>query len=165
MVDIKSSLKKTEKMYGHIGGKSPILDITKAQADALERILNREPSPPIPPPRGSKTRRGEGRVREGVSRVKFKVYIGMRYWHPYIADTVERIQNDRIQHLIVLSLYPHYSKTTTGSAIAEFKKAIAKFQISSRISRDKFQIQYITEWYDFPQYIDSLAELMGKGIS
>ncbi|MEE8329300.1 MAG: ferrochelatase [Thermodesulfovibrionia bacterium] len=149
--------KKTEKMYGLIGGKSPILDITKAQADALEKALNREPPPPI----RSKTRRGEERVRERVSGVKFKVYIGMRYWHPYIVDTVERIQNDRIQHLIVLSLYPHYSKTTTGSAVSEFKHAVARFTIQDL----QPIIKYIEQWYDFPQYIDSLAELMGKGIS
>ncbi len=150
--------KKAEKMYSLIGGKSPILDITKAQAEALERKLNTRNE-------GRQTTDGSSSLIHRASSLQFKVYIGMRYWHPFIMDTVDKIQRDGIKHLIVLSLYPHYSKTTTGSAIAEFKKAIAKFQISSRISRDKFQIQYITEWYEFPRYIDSLAELMGKGIS
>ena len=61
--------------------------------------------------------------------------------------------------LIVLSLYPHYSKATTGSAIADFKKAVAEL----RMPNDNFQIQYIDRWYDFPGYIDSLTELVSEG--
>ena len=84
----------------------------------------------------------------------------MRYWQPYVKDTVDKIIKDGIEHLIVLSLYPHYSKATTGSAIADFKKAVAELQITNY----KFQIQYIDRWYDFPPYIDSLAEIISEGI-
>ncbi len=97
--------KKTEEMYSLIGAKSPILDITKAQADALEKALN-----------GS-------RFTVHGSRL-FKVYVGMRYWHPYIKDTIQRILDEGIRHLIALSLYPHYSKATTGSTVTEFKRQI-----------------------------------------
>jgi len=134
---------KTEHMYSQIGGKSPILDITTAQAKALEKMLNES--------------RGE---RPFAPTLNFKVYIGMRYWQPYVKDTVDKIIQDGIEHLIVLSLYPHYSKATTGSAIADFKKAVAELQIIN----DKFQIQYIDRWYDFPPYIDSLAELISEGM-
>ncbi len=85
----------------------------------------------------------------------------MRYWHPFIIDTVDEIQRDGIKHLIVLSLYPHYSKTTTGSAVSEFKRAVSRFTIHD----SRFTIKYIEQWYDFPPYIDSLAELTSKGIS
>ena len=134
---------KTEHMYSQIGGKSPILDITTAQAKALEKALNES--------------RGE---RPFAPTLNFKVYIGMRYWQPYVKDTVDKIIQDGIEHLIVLSLYPHYSKATTGSAIADFKKAVAELQIIN----DKFQIQYIDRWYDFPPYIDSLAKLISEGM-
>jgi len=133
---------KTEHMYSQIGGKSPILDITTAQAKALEKMLN------------------ESRGERLFAPTDFKVYIGMRYWQPYVKDTVDKIIQDGIEHLIVLSLYPHYSKATTGSAIADFKKAVAELQIIN----DKFQIQYIDRWYDFPPYIDSLAELISEGM-
>ncbi|MEK7238575.1 MAG: ferrochelatase, partial [Nitrospirota bacterium] len=101
--------KKTEKMYNLIRGKSPILDITMAQAKALEEALNR----------GSGVR-GQGSVNNySLSTIhyplSFKVYIGMRYWNPFIKAAVENILKDGIKHLIVLSLYPHYSKATTGS--------------------------------------------------
>ena len=147
--------KKTKKMYSCIGNKSPILDITTAQAEALEKALNQN----------TEYRTQNTEVNNSLLSTRysllFKVYIGMRYWRPFIQDTVQKILKDGIRRLIVLSLYPHYSKATTGSAIAEFKKAIAKFQISNF----KFQIQYITEWHDFPPYIDSLAGLISKGIS
>jgi ferrochelatase len=134
--------KKTEEMYQQIGGKSPILDITRAQAEALEKALGFELASTSPHPLFTK---GE-----------IKVYIGMRYWHPFIKDTVKKIIEDDIGKLIVLSLYPHYSKATTGSAFDEFKRRI--------IGKD-INVQYIESWYDFPPYIDSLAELVAKGIS
>ncbi len=92
--------KKTESMYSHIGGKSPILDITSAQADALEKALNQE------------------------TEQSFKVYIGMRYWHPFMKETVNDIIKDGVSSLIVLSLYPHYSKATTGSSVIHLKKSL-----------------------------------------
>ena len=138
---------KTKKMYGLIGGKSPILDITTAQADSLEKTLTfdkddaekqkpeRNHIPTSPHPR---------------------VYIGMRYWHPFIKDTVQKIIDDGIKHLVVLSMYPHYSKATTGSALSEFKERTKGKEIS---------IQYIEQWYDFPAYINALAYLVAKGLS
>ena len=129
---------KTKGMYTLIGGKSPIMDITSAQADALEKALNEDP---------------EGLY---VEKKCFKVYIGMRYWHPFIKDTVRRILDDGVKHLVALSLYPHYSKATTGSAITEFKR---------RITGNDINVRYIEHWYDLPAYIDSLAGLIAGGVS
>ena len=133
---------KTRKMYELIGGKSPINDITRAQADALEMSLNSLPL-------------------SNRSLPAFKVYMGMRYWHPFIKDVVRQIFDDGIRQLIVLSLYPHYSKTTTGSSIAEFKRAIEGFKVHG----SRFTVKYIDQWYDHPLYIDSLADVIGQGIT
>jgi ferrochelatase len=92
---------KTEEMYRQIGGKSPIFDITQAQAKALEDALNKEsPSPGA-----------------------FKVYIGMRYWRPFTEEVVEHMSGDGVKKVIGLSLYPQYSVTTSGSSISQFTKA------------------------------------------
>jgi ferrochelatase len=131
--------KKAEDMYSQIGGKSPILEITTAQAEALEKELNQ----------------GSGVGGQG-SEKKFKVYIGMRYWHPFMKDTISRIKEEGIRRLIVLSLYPHYSKATTGSSVDDFKKAVQGSGI---------QIRYIEDWPDFAPYIDALAALAAEGIS
>ena len=127
---------KSCRMYGLIGGKSPILDITKAQAEALEISLNSSPITHHPSP-------------------SFKVYTGMRYWHPFVEDTVQQILRDGIKQIIVLSLYPHYSKTTTGSSLTAFRKAA---------EGKGLEAQYIEQWYDFPLYIDALCELISSGI-
>lgn len=144
--------KKTSSMYSEIGGRSPILDITGEQAKALEKALNqnteqklKNTDTPLNPPLARGDRGG------------FKVYIGMRYWHPFMKESVERILKDGVSRLIVLSLYPHYSKATTGSSVDDFKRAIA--------GKDKeLHITYIEKWYDFPPYIDALAELIAEGL-
>lgn len=148
--------KKTKEMYSLIGGRSPILDITKAQAEALEKALNKDRTVYIV------HRTPENAVRSTQNSVlSFKVYIGMRYWHPFIKDTVQEIQRDGIKRLVILSLYPHYSKAATGSAIGEFKKAVSGVRGQGSGGR----IQYIEQWYDFPPYIEALAELIFNGIS
>ena len=97
--------RRTKTMYRLIGGKSPILSITTAQAEGLEKALNK---------------RGE----QDKKNLKFKVYIGMRYWHPFIKDTVQKMVHEGVKDIIVLALYPHYSKATTGSSMNDFKRCI-----------------------------------------
>jgi len=143
----------TRAMYSKIGGKSPILEITKLQANALEKALNQgsdnktqNTDTPLSPPLA----RGE---TEGL---KFKCYIGMRYWYPFMEETVGEIVKDGISRLIVLSLYPHYSRATTGSSLDDFKKAITGKDLD---------VHYIEQWFDFPPYIDALAGLIYESIS
>jgi ferrochelatase len=156
-----SRSKKTEQMYNQIGGKSPILDITMSQAEALEKALNQGVGAGLCAcPSEGQPHRVVPTMNGDTLGVNFKVYIGMRYWHPFVKDTLDQIIHDGIEQLIVLSLYPHYSKATTGSAIADFKKAVAELQITNY----KLRIQYIDRWYDFPPYIDSLAELISEGM-
>ncbi len=134
-------------MYRLIGNKSPILEITAAQAEALEKALNT-------------MEEGGGTSDEKSSIVhhpsSFKVYVGMRYWHPFIKDTVKKILNDGVTKIIAISLYPHYSKATTGSSIAELKHVLRGLDID---------VSFIEHWYDFPQYIEALTEKVHSGIS
>jgi ferrochelatase len=128
--------KKTEQYYKLIGGKSPILDITRAQAKALEDSLNSE-------------------LKTQNSKLSFKVYIGMRYWHPLIEDIIPEIHKDGIRKLIALSLYPQYSVTTSGSSISKLKEVIADYQIETT---------YISSWHDHPLYIEALVDVIKKGL-
>jgi len=157
---------KTRKMYSLIGGKSPILEITAAQAKALEKVLNQNTE------YRTQNTEEKSEIRNPKSEIysllvtrhfslSFKVYIGMRYSPPFIKDTVDEILKDGIKHLIVLPLYPHYSRATTGSAISEFQKAISRYTLHAT----RYTLKYIEHWYDFPPYIDAVAELIAKGIS
>ena len=138
--------KKTEKMYEMIGGKSPILNITIAQARALEDALNSPP--PTPPPRG-------GRVREGVTGAKFKVYMAMRYWRPLIEEVIPEIYNDGIRKLIALSLYPHHSLATTGSSLSKLKEVIKKYPM---------EVFFVPSWFNHPLYIEALVDVIKRGL-
>jgi ferrochelatase len=124
--------KKTKKMYSVIGGGSPLLTITKAQAEALEKELIIDGR--------------QGRIR---------VYIGMRYWHPFIGDTVKRMHQEGVKAVLAISLFPHYSLATSGSAISKFEETVRECPLDYRI---------ISSWHDHPLYIESLCDVITKGI-
>jgi len=94
---------------------------------------------------------------------RYRVYIGMRYWHPFMDEALQQMNDDDIQNLIVLSMYPHYSKATTGSSLSDFRRALGKF----RSMNPGFlpHITYIEHWHDFPPYIEALASSIARGIS
>src|SRR5881394_4332590 len=58
--------------YARIGGKSPILELTRAQAAAIGRQLGK----------------------------RFHMYVGMRHWHPYIRDTMAEIRRAGHRRLV-----------------------------------------------------------------
>ena len=129
---------KTEKAYSLIGGKSPIVDITLAQGEALEKSLNSPDASPGMP-----------------ADISWKVFVGMRYWHPFIEDVLPQIRASGIRKLIALSLYPHYSRTTSGSSLRKLEQETAHSGL------DVFPV---SSWFDHPLYINALAAQILKGI-
>jgi ferrochelatase len=127
---------KTRSMYSLIGGKSPILDITKAQAAVLEEVLN------------SKAR---------LEDKPYRVYIGMRYWHPFIEDAVRQMHRDGVRNVIALGLYPHYSIATTGSSVEKLKEIMKNYPSLS--------LRCIESWYDHPLYIEAIVEQINNGLA
>lgn len=91
---------KAAKIYDEIGGKSPIVENTEAQAQALAQAL--------------------------AAHGQVKVFTCMRYWHPMsdaVADQVKAYAPDQI---ILLPLYPQFSTTTTGSSFKDWHRAAEK---------------------------------------
>lgn len=135
--------KRSEKVkprYKAIGGASPINKLTKEQADAVRDELNKE-----------------------SSDVEFSVFVGMRYWHPYISETMVDILHSRssFDELIVLPLFPHYSQTTTGSSFNEVKSFIKG---EKKWHKEKIKVKYVNNWHDNSLYIDSLANKINEGL-
>jgi len=102
LTDIRRGIKPTRAAvedlsarYQRIGGKSPLLEITKTQASAVERELTS---------RGMRTR----------------VYIGMKHWHPYIREIVPQIFGDGFDRILGVVLAPHYSQISVGT----YKRAL-----------------------------------------
>lgn len=134
--------------YGVIGGRSPINEITKRQAETLEKFLN-------------------SKLLILNSKPKYRVYFGMRYSPPFIRDTLKEVIEDGIKSLIVLPLFPHYSIATTGSAFKELKKSLKESGVKNSgfgKSVSNLKIIYIESWYDHPGYLDALAERIKEGL-
>jgi ferrochelatase len=88
------------EIYRHLGGSSPLLANTEAQAEALHAALG-----------------GDDDVR---------VFIAMRYWHPFSIQAAAEIQAWEPDEVLLLPLYPQFSTTTTASSVAAWQRA-AKF--------------------------------------
>lgn len=129
---IKKRLPKTIYAYSLIGGKSPLPYITAQQAEALQQELNKS------------------------NEDRFIVSVGMRYWHPFIADSLKEMKNKGINTIIGVSLYPQYSKATTGSTLKVFEYEANKLG---------FLYKKITSWFDNENYLNSLIEVINEGIS
>jgi ferrochelatase len=91
--------KSAQANYAVMGGASPLLAETQAQADALEVALQSQ-SPDI----------------------LVRCFIAMRYWRPLTADTAKAVAAFAPDEIVLLPLYPQYSTTTTGSSLAEWTK-------------------------------------------
>jgi len=86
-----------------------------------------------------------------------KPYVIMRYWHPFAADVLAEIKQAGIEQAVVLSMYPHYTGATTGSSVNDFRRKVAKVY-------PELQYRVIEEWYDWPPYLDALANRVKEGI-
>jgi len=116
---------KVQEFYKRIGRKSPILKLTRRQAIALERELQAD--------------------------VNARVYVCMRYWHPLTEAVVDQVYADGVDRVILLPLYPQYSKTTTGSSVNEWNR------ILQRRGRNNLRADLVQEYPDHPLYIGSLV--------
>jgi ferrochelatase len=85
-----------------------------------------------------------------VAGLPAKVFVAMRYWHPFIPETVKEIVAQGFQRVVVLPLFPQYSQATTGSCLAQVNKALQKY-------KDKVEVYIIKKWPKQPQYIESLV--------
>jgi ferrochelatase len=79
----------------------------------------------------------------------------MRYWHPFIGVTLKEMYEDGIRECIVLSLYPHYSIATTGSAYKELKRCLEQYPIDC---------VYADPWYNNSKYIGALFQSVAEMI-
>lgn len=93
-----------KERYRKVGGRSPLLEITRDQATALEKNLN-------------------------SMGVMVRVYIGMKHWHPYIGEVVQTILSDGFYRVTGLVLAPHYSSLSTGGYKQALEKAVEGLQV------------------------------------
>lgn len=123
---------KVQELYRRIGGRSPILRLTRRQAAALERELA--------PTLGS------------------KVHVAMRYWHPLTEEAVDGVVHEGVRKVVLLPLYPHYSKTTTGSSVNEWQRVLRARNVGG------IEERVVREYPDHPLYIRALASNISRAL-
>lgn len=96
---------EVRERYREIGGRSPLLDQTREQADALVTALN-----------------GNGQ--------NFKAFVGMRHWHPYIKDTLAEMQAQGIERAVGLVMAPQYSRMSIEAYYKKIDEAESTVDIA-----------------------------------
>ncbi len=123
----KSRSKAVGRHYKEIGGKSPILDLTNRQASALEASLR----------------------NKGLDAT---VFVAMRYWHPSTEEVVRKIKMDGYEHIMLLPLYPQFSKATTYSSMNEWNRQ------AGRLGLRDTSTQLICCYPNHPEMIEAFVE-------
>lgn len=126
----RTRAQKTKDIYQKIGGKSPLLANTMAQQKALFQLLSHEwPDREV------------------------DVFIAMRYWHPFVSETVAQVKKFNPTQIILLPLYPQYSITTTGSIFTEWHKQAKKQSLQALT-------QEIQSYPQDPSFIEAHVDLI-----
>ena len=117
--------------YELIGGRSPFNELTFRQAAGLRRRLAKE-GPRIP------------------------VYVGMRNWHPFLADVLERMAGDGVRRAVGVILAPHQGEASWG----RYQDAVreARILLEEKPGRPAPAVDYCKPWFTHPDYVEAVAD-------
>lgn len=126
----RASVEKLKRRYEIVGGRTPLLEITQTVQQRLEKRLNA-------------TSAGE----------PYRVYVGMKHWHPFIGDVMGRIVDDGVSELAAIALAPHYSHMSIGG----YRKAV-----DDAVSRSGavIRVRMLNSWHTHPGFISLIADRM-----
>jgi ferrochelatase len=105
-------------------GKSPLTDLTLRQAELLAKEIG------------------------------MPVYVGMRNWHPFVAQALAQMQADGIGHAVVICLAPHNSRTSVGL----YRKSLAQ------CTDPQMTFDFVEAWHDQPNLIQAFSEKLKTGL-
>lgn len=145
--------------YSLIGGGSPQLRITRAQAAALKTRLNGASKTAAGTSNAILTGTDNRVLRDPASR-RFRVLVAMRYSRPSATDALSELEAAGVRRIVLLTLFPQWSKATTGSWQRQFDRVLE----SPRWQNHRFDISGIDRYADDPAYLDALADTVRRGL-
>jgi len=125
-------LERVKDRYRLIGGFSPLPEITREQAKRLTEKLN-------------------------ARGYDFKSYVGMRYSHPLIEETVNEIVRDGIREIVALPMAPFRSRGSTGAYMEELNRV-------SRGLDTPLKVSFVEGWHTSPFFLDAIIEKVREGL-
>jgi ferrochelatase len=119
--------------YEKVGGQTPLYALTKGVADQLGARLEEE------------------------SPGQYRVYLGMKHWHPFIKDVVPQIAADGIREVIGIVLAPHYSRYSLEGYRTYTQKALEQLG-------DPFTFHFVEHWHDHPLFRALIASRIREAL-
>jgi ferrochelatase len=129
----RSRARHVGRHYAEIGGRSPILEHTRRQAAALERELR--------------------------TSLDARVVVAMRYWHPFTSEALFELQEHAPGEVVLLPLYPQYSRTTTGSSLNEWNRL---FRPSDSWHPT---VNLVREYHEDPDFIEAVVARVNQSLA
>ena len=122
-------IEQVARQYEQFGGRSPILEMTRRQAVGLQERLN---------DRG----------------LQLPVYVGMRHWHPYLADVLAEMSRAGIRRVAGFIAAAHHSPASCGQYRQDAREARRRL---AQAGLADVQIAWVDSWYDHPGFIAAAA--------
>lgn len=126
-------VEEIRERYRATGGKSPAVGITQEVAKKLERRLNESGS------------------------ARYRVYVGLRHWHPFIKETYAELLAEAPGQIIGLCMAPQQSSLSTGAYQRKVEEARSALQSTCAVS-------YVGSWNQHPQLIAAIVEKIREGL-
>ncbi|MGE0642185.1 MAG: ferrochelatase [Nitrospira sp.] len=126
-------VEEIRERYRATGGKSPAVGITQEVAKKLERRLN----------------------ESGDSR--YRVYVGLRHWHPFIRETYAELLKESPEQIIGLCMAPQQSSLSTGAYRKKVEEARAELE-------NRTGVTYVGRWNAHPKLIAAIVERIQQGL-
>jgi ferrochelatase len=116
--------------YEAVGGRSPINELTESQAAGLRQRLS-------------------------AAGMRLPVYVGMRNWHPYLADTLEAMARDGVRRALGFIMAAHRSYSSCTQYRENVRDARAEL---TRRGLPDVEVTYVPDWFTHPMFVDANAE-------
>jgi ferrochelatase len=126
-------VEEIRERYRATGGKSPAVGITQEVAKKLERRLNE------------------------FGSARYRVYVGLRHWHPFIKETYAELLAEAPGQVIGLCMAPQQSSLSTGAYQKKVEEARSAYQSICAVS-------YVGSWNRHPQLIAAIVENIRQGL-
>jgi ferrochelatase len=137
----RARVKPATENYAILGGKSPLLELTIDQGNALDAELARLAAAGQVP--------GE--------TIEARCFIAMRYWHPFSDEAARTVRAWNPDELLLLPLYPQFSTTTTGSSLIAWREAAIKAGIAKKVTT-------LCCWFGDAGYIAATAAIVRRAL-